>query len=149
MTEAFVEKLNLKTRLGYGIGDIAICLYWSGVGLYLLYFYTDVVGISPSLAGLIYGIGMFWDAITDPFMGYVAERTRTKWGVYRPYLLFGNLPLALSFVLLFWVPPFEGGALFFFFCLRTFFIGLVLHSLAYLFHPLPLELLLTVKKEPI
>ena len=101
MTEAFVEKLNLKTRLGYGIGDIAICLYWSGVGLYLLYFYTDVVGISPSLAGLIYGIGMFWDAITDPFMGYVAERTRTKWGVYRPYLLF-------------WVPPFEGGALFFF-----------------------------------
>jgi GPH family glycoside/pentoside/hexuronide:cation symporter len=114
MTEAFVEKLNLKTRLGYGIGDIAICLYWSGVGLYLLYFYTDVVGISPSLAGLIYGIGMFWDAITDPFMGYVAERTRTKWGVYRPYLLFGNVPLALSFVLLFWVPPFEGGVLFFF-----------------------------------
>ena len=114
MTEALVEKLNLKTRLGYGIGDIAICLYWSGVGLYLLYFYTDVVGISPSLAGLIYGIGMFWDAITDPFMGYVAERTRTKWGVYRPYLLFGNVPLALSFVLLFWVPPFEGSTLFFF-----------------------------------
>jgi GPH family glycoside/pentoside/hexuronide:cation symporter len=72
------------------------------------------VGISPSLAGLIYGIGMFWDAITDPFMGYMAERTRTKWGVYRPYLLFGNIPLALSFILLFWVPPLEGGALFFF-----------------------------------
>ena len=114
MSEAIVEKLNLKTRLGYGIGDIAICLYWSGVGLYLLYFYTDVVGISPALAGLIYGIGMFWDAITDPFMGYVAERTRTKWGVYRPYLLFGNIPLALSFVLLFWAPPFEGTALFLF-----------------------------------
>ena len=112
MTEAIVEKLNLKTRLGYGIGDIAICLYWSGVGLYLLYFYTDVVGISPSLAGLIYGIGMLWDAVTDPFMGYIAERTRTKWGVYRPYLLFGNVPLALSFVLLFWVPPFEGAMLF-------------------------------------
>ena len=114
MSEAIVEKLNLKTRLGYGIGDIAICLYWSGVGLYLLYFYTDVVGISPALAGLIYGIGMFWDAITDPFMGYVAERTRTKWGVYRPYLLFGNIPLAFSFVLLFWAPPFEGTALFLF-----------------------------------
>ena len=114
MTEAIIDKLNLKTRLGYGIGDIAICLYWSGVGLYLLYFYTDVVGISPTLAGLIYGIGMFWDAITDPFMGYMAERTRTKWGVYRPYLLFGNIPLALSFILLFWVPPLEGQALFFF-----------------------------------
>ena len=109
-----MNKLNLTTRIGYGIGDIAICLYWSGVGLYLLYFYTDVVGISPSLAGLIYGIGMSWDAITDPFMGYVAERTRTRWGVYRPYLLFGNIPLALSFVLLFWVPPFEGTILFFF-----------------------------------
>jgi len=112
MTEALIQKLTLKTRLGYGIGDIAICLYWSGVGLYLLYFYTDVVGISPSLAGLIYGIGMLWDAVTDPFMGYIAERTRTKWGVYRPYLLFGNVPLALSFVLLFWVPPFEGAMLF-------------------------------------
>ena len=114
MTETIIQKLSLKTRLGYGIGDIAICLYWSGVGLYLLYFYTDVVGISPSMAGLIYGIGMLWDALTDPFMGYIAERTRTKWGVYRPYLLFGNLPLALSFILLFWVPPFEGSMLFFF-----------------------------------
>ena len=114
MSESIEKKLSLKTRLGYGVGDIAICLYWSGVGLYLLYFYTDVVGISPSLAGLIYGIGMFWDAITDPFMGYMAERTRTRWGVYRPYLLFGNIPLALSFILLFWVPPLEGSALFIF-----------------------------------
>ena len=114
MAEYTDKKLTLKTRVGYGVGDIAICLYWSGVGLYLLYFYTDVVGISPSLAGLIYGIGMFWDAITDPFMGYMAERTRTRWGVYRPYLLFGNIPLALSFILLFWVPPLEGSALFIF-----------------------------------
>ena len=114
MTQSMVERLTLKTRIGYGIGDIAICLYWSGVGLYLLYFYTDVVGISGSLAGLIYFIGMAWDAATDPFMGYIAERTRTKWGVYRPYLLFGNVPLALSFVLLFWVPPLEGSSLFFF-----------------------------------
>ena len=106
------KKLTLKTRIGYGIGDISICLYWSGVGLYLLYFYTDVVGISPALAGVIYGIGMMWDALTDPFMGYLAERTRTKWGVYRPYILFGNLPLAISFVLLFRAPPYEGTALF-------------------------------------
>ena len=114
MTQSIVERLTLKTRIGYGIGDISICLYWSGVGLYLLYFYTDVVGISGSLAGLIYFIGMAWDAATDPFMGYMAERTRTKWGVYRPYLLFGNIPLALSFVLLFWVPPLEGSSLFIF-----------------------------------
>ena len=108
------NKLSLKIKLGYGIGDIAICLYWSGVGLYLMYFYTDVVGISPVMASAIYSIGMAWDAITDPSMGFIAERTRTRWGIYRPYLLFGNIPLALSFVLLMWVPPFEGTALFIF-----------------------------------
>ena len=103
-----------KTRTAYGIGDYAICLYWSGVGLYLLYFYTDVVGISPLLAGWIYALGIAWDAITDPFMGYMAERTRTKMGSYRPYIFYGSIPLALSFVLLFWVPPFEGTLLFLF-----------------------------------
>ena len=108
------NSLSLGVKVGYGIGDIAICLYWSGVGLYLMYFYTDVVGISPVLASAIYSIGMAWDAITDPSMGFIAERTRTRWGVYRPYLLFGNIPLALSFVLLLWVPPFEGTALFIF-----------------------------------
>jgi GPH family glycoside/pentoside/hexuronide:cation symporter len=108
MTESLSKKLSLKVRLGYGIGDTAICFYWSGVGFLLLYFYTDVVGISPIIAGSIFMIGMLWDAFTDPFMGYLAERTRTRWGVYRPYLLFGNVPLALSFVLLFWVPPLEG-----------------------------------------
>jgi GPH family glycoside/pentoside/hexuronide:cation symporter len=112
MTKSLSEKLSLKVRFGYGIGDTAICFYWSGVGFLLMYFYTDVVGISPILAGTILLIGMLWDAFTDPFMGYIAERTRTRWGVYRPYLLFGNIPLALSFILLFWVPPFEGTLLF-------------------------------------
>ena len=103
-----------KVRAAYGIGDYAICLYWSGVGLYLLYFYTDVVGITPLLAGWIYALGIAWDAITDPFMGYLAERTRTKMGSYRPYIFYGAIPLALSFILLFWVPPFEGTTLFIF-----------------------------------
>ena len=103
-----------KTRAAYGIGDYAICLYWSGVSLYLLYFYTDVVGISPMMAGWIYALGIAWDAITDPFMGYIAERTRTKMGSYRPYIYYGSIPLALSFVLLLWVPPFEETFLFIF-----------------------------------
>ena len=103
-----MNSLTNKIRIGYGIGDYAICLYWSGVSLYLLYFYTDVVGISPQMAGLIYAIGIAWDAITDPFMGYMAERTRTKMGSYRPYIYYGSIPLALSFVVLLWVPPFEG-----------------------------------------
>ena len=108
------ETLTNRVRAGYGIGDYAICLYWSGIGLYLLYFYTDVVGISPILAGWIYALGIGWDAITDPLMGYLAERTKTKMGSYRPFIYYGSIPLALSFVLLFWVPPFEGTVLFLF-----------------------------------
>ena len=120
------ETLTNRVRAGYGIGDYAICLYWSGIGLYLLYFYTDVVGISPILAGWIYALGIGWDAITDPFMGYLAERTKTKMGSYRPFIYYGSIPLALSFVLLFWVPPFEGTVLFLFLILvnlihRSFF----------------------------
>ena len=108
------DTISNKVRAAYGIGDYAICLYWSGVGLYLLYFYTDVVGITPLLAGWIYALGIAWDAITDPFMGYLAERTRTKMGSYRPYIFYGAIPLAFSFILLFWVPPFEGITLFIF-----------------------------------
>lgn len=106
--------ISNKIRAAYGIGDYAICLYWTGVGLYLLYFYTDVVGITPLLAGWIYALGIAWDAITDPFMGFIAERTRTKMGSYRPYIFYGSIPLALSFMILFWVPPFEGTFLFIF-----------------------------------
>ncbi len=115
------KAISNKIRAAYGIGDYAICLYWSGVGLYLLYFYTDVVGISPLYAGWIYALGITWDAITDPFMGFIAERTRSKWGSYRPFIIFGSVPLALSFVLLFWVPPFEGTFLFTFLLLVNIF----------------------------
>jgi GPH family glycoside/pentoside/hexuronide:cation symporter len=115
------KAISNKIRAAYGIGDYAICLYWSGVGLYLLYFYTDVVGISPLYAGWIYAIGITWDAITDPFMGFIAERIRSKWGSYRPFIIFGSVPLAVSFVLLFWVPPFEGTFLFIFLLLVNIF----------------------------
>lgn len=87
----------------------------------MLYFYTDVVGISPLLAGWIYALGIGWDAITDPYMGYIAERTRTKMGSYRPYIFFGSVPLAFSFALLFWAPPFEGNFLFIFLVIVNLF----------------------------
>ena len=87
----------------------------------MLYFYTDVVGISPLLAGWIYALGIGWDAITDPYMGYIAERTRTKMGSYRPYIFFGSVPLAFSFTLLFWAPPFEGNFLFIFLVIVNLF----------------------------
>jgi GPH family glycoside/pentoside/hexuronide:cation symporter len=96
---------------GYGVGDFAMNLYWSGTAFFLLYWYTDVAGLPNEVAGFLFFVGSAWDAITDPGMGILAERTRTRWGRYRPYLLFGSIPLAASFVLLLWVPPFTGMAL--------------------------------------
>ena len=96
--------LPWSQKIGYGSGDFAFNLYWQGISLYLFYFYTDVLGLPNVLAGMIYAIGSLWDAVTDPAMGYVAERTRSRWGRYRPYLLFTPIPLALSYLLLFWSP---------------------------------------------
>ena len=96
---------------GYGVGDLAMNLYWSGTAFFLLYWYTDVAGVPNEAAGFLFFIGSAWDAVTDPAMGILAERTRTRWGRYRPYILLGSVPLAASFILLLWVPPFTGMAL--------------------------------------
>ena len=98
-----MNPLSNRQRVGYGVGDIAICFYWSGVGLYLLYFYTDIVGISPYLAGWIYALGIAWDAVTDPFMGYLAERTSSRGDIE---YIFWNDSLAI-FCFTIWVPPFK------------------------------------------
>lgn len=97
-------RLSWGQKIGYGSGDFAMNLYWQGVSLYLFYFYTDVLGMPNAMAGMIYAIGSLWDAVTDPAMGYVAERTHTRWGRYRPYLLFTPIPLGLSYLLIFWHP---------------------------------------------
>ena len=73
------ETLTNRVRAGYGIGDYAICLYWSGIGLYLLYFYTDVVGISPILAGWIYALGIGWDCLL-----YTSPSPRDSYGSRMP-----------------------------------------------------------------
>jgi GPH family glycoside/pentoside/hexuronide:cation symporter len=95
----------------YGSGDLGFNFYWTTVSLYILYYYTDVLGISATAAGLIFLASMLWDAVTDPIMGVIAQRTRTRWGSYRPYIAAGAVPLCLSLMLLFYDPGFEGGAL--------------------------------------
>ncbi|MGJ8563061.1 MAG: MFS transporter [Alphaproteobacteria bacterium] len=105
--------MTFPARLGYGIGDIGFNLLWTSLSLYLLFYYTDVLAISPGTAGAIIMAGMFWDGITDPLMGLLADRTRTRWGRYRPYLLFGALPLSLSFVLMFATPWIGAGSIVF------------------------------------
>ena len=98
------QRLGWGQKIGYGSGDFAFNLYWQGISLYLFYFYTDVLGLPNAMAGIIYAIGSFWDAGTDPIMGYLADRTRTRWGRYRPYLLFVPIPMAFGYILLLWHP---------------------------------------------
>ena len=104
-------RLPLAQRLGYGIGDFGFNLFFTTASLYLLFYYTDVLGLSPATAGWVFAVALIWDALFDPVMGFIANRTRTRWGRYRPYLLFGGVPLAISWALMFLPVPFTGGAL--------------------------------------
>ncbi len=97
--------------MGFAVGDLGFNFYWQGVGLFLYFFYTDVMGLAPRVAGIAYAVASLWDAVCDPIMGSMADRTRTRWGSYRPYLLVGAIPCGLTFVASFWVPPLAGSAL--------------------------------------
>lgn len=105
---AAAPSVSLRHKLGFGVGDFGFNLYWQSISLFLLFFYTDVMGISPAWAGFAYLVASVWDGVSDPVMGVIADRTRSRWGRYRPYLLFGSVPLALSLVLAFTNPPLEG-----------------------------------------
>jgi glycoside/pentoside/hexuronide:cation symporter, GPH family len=111
MTAMQTGQLSRLMRAAYGFGDFGFNLYWTTVSFFILYFYTDVVGLSGTVAGLIFLAAMLWDGITDPLMGYLAQRTKSRWGSYRPYFLFGAIPLAFSLVLTFYNPDLEGAAL--------------------------------------
>lgn len=95
------QKMGLRRKFALGAGDFGFNLYWQTASLYLLFFYTDVLGLPPAVAGTIYMAALIWDAVLDPMIGSVADRTRTRFGRYRPYLLFGGLPLAAMFVAMF------------------------------------------------
>lgn len=100
------------SRAAFAGGDFAFNLFWQGTALFLMYFYTDVLGLAPVLAGTIYLIAMLWDGVTDPVMGAIADRTRTRFGRFRPYILFGAAPLAISYPLAFSAPELSGNGLF-------------------------------------
>ncbi|MCK0127950.1 glycoside-pentoside-hexuronide (GPH):cation symporter [Erythrobacter sp. F6033] len=98
------ERIRLGEKLGYGVGDLASGLILNFFGFFLLYYFVDLGGLAPAAIGLMLLITKLIDAVTDPMMGAIADRTRTRWGRYRPYLLFGPIPLALSIVLIFNAP---------------------------------------------
>ena len=98
------EKLTPREKFSYGFGDLASCLYWQTVSTYLAIFYTDIFGITALAAGTMIAISRSTDAFFDPVIGMIADRTKSRWGKFRPYLLFGCIPLAVAGFLTFTVP---------------------------------------------
>lgn len=101
------ERLPRRTKLLYGVGDTGFSLTSTIIGAYFAIFLTDVVGLSPSVAAVAIFVGRSWDYVNDPLFGHISDRTRTRWGRRRPFLLFGALPFAMAFTMLWWRPPWE------------------------------------------
>jgi len=107
-------KLSLKEKIGYSLGDTASHFVWDMVGFWILIFYTDTYGISAAAAGTIMLIARFWDMASDPIMGIISDRTKTRWGKFRPYILWMALPYSILAVLAFSTPNFgETGKIFY------------------------------------
>lgn len=95
---------TLKEKIGYGFGDMSSSMFWKIFSYYLPFFYSNIFGLSLADAGLLMLITRIWDAVSDPMMGVIADRTHTRWGKYRPYLLWVALPFAVAGILLFTTP---------------------------------------------
>jgi len=96
--------LSIREKIAYGLGDTASNIIFQTVMMFLLIFYTDVVGISPALVGTLFLVVRLFDAITDPLMGALADRTKTRFGQFRPYLLWLALPFAIISIMAFTTP---------------------------------------------
>ena len=99
-----IEKLSLKEKIGYGFGDAASSMFWKLFSMYLMFFYTDIFGISAVVVGTMFLVTRIWDAAFDPFVGILADRTETRWGKFRPYLLWMMVPFGIIGVITFTTP---------------------------------------------
>lgn len=102
-------KLKLKEKIFYGLGDLSANIMFAAISFYLLYFFVNVGGLKAELASAVFIIAKFWDAVTDYMMGRISDKTKSKWGKRRVYMLFGAVPYGLVFLLL-WVAPFDADA---------------------------------------
>ena len=97
-------KTSLSEKVGYGFGDMSSSMFWKIFSYYLPFFYSNIFGLRLDQVGVLLVVTRIWDAVSDPMMGVIADRTRTKWGKYRPYLLLMALPFAISGIFLFTTP---------------------------------------------
>jgi len=95
-----MEKVKAREKFAYGLGDLGNNVAYGALGFYLVFFLTDVAGISPAWAGYIFLIVRMWNAVFDMIMGVISDRTKSRFGRRRPYLLFGAIPLSIGFALL-------------------------------------------------
>ena len=99
------DKLPLRSKLLFSTGDLSTSIPLAILMFFQLYFLTDVAGLPPALAAWAVGIGRLWDAVNDPLFGLISDRIRSRWGRRRVLLLFGAVPLGVSFTLMWLVPP--------------------------------------------
>ncbi|TZF86523.1 MFS transporter (plasmid) [Pedobacter sp. BS3] len=97
-------KLSIKEKVGYGFGDFASSMFWKIFSVYLLYYYTDIFGLSAAVVGTMFLVTRIWDTAFDPVIGIIADRTETKWGKFRPFILWVAVPFGLIGVLTFAAP---------------------------------------------
>ena len=98
------EKITFGERFGYGLGDLASNLFWMQFVWFLNYFYTDVFGLAPAVLATMILVVRIWDSVNDPIVGILADRTHSKWGKFRPYLLWGAIPFGIVGALTFTTP---------------------------------------------
>jgi len=98
------QKLSIKEKIGYSLGDTAYNLYFQMAIMFMLFFYTDIFGISAAVVGTMFLVSKIWDAVNDPMIGALADRTKSRWGKFRPWVLFATFPLAISGILCFTTP---------------------------------------------
>ena len=101
--------IGIREQIGYGFGDMASSMFWKLFGSYLMIFYTDVFGMPAAVVGTMFLITRVWDSAFDPIIGIIADRTQSRWGKFRPYLLYLAIPFAVIGVLTFTTPDFSDG----------------------------------------